>query len=507
MRKFPCGLFAVTALMVLVILTAGLLASGAVTPAYAQSVGDASLWDAPDEAGNAELRLYFFWSLRCPHCREAHPFVSELSSTFPWLVVEDREISTSTDNARLYEQLAAEVGERAQYVPAFLFCGQMIVGYDHADTTGAQLVEALSACQAQTQARYDAMRAPPVALDVEEAAHAALAEPANAGAPAAADPPIATVTLPLLGAVALANVSLPLFTVIVAGMDAFNPCAFFVLMFLLSLLVHTHSRRRMLLIGGLFVLVSGLLYFVFMGALLNVFLWAGELRGVTLVAGLLAVGMALLNIKDFFWFKQGPSLSIPEGAKPGLFQRMRTIVQTGRLPAMLASTVLLAIAANSYELLCTSGFPMIYTRALTLHQLPQSAFYGYLALYNLVYVLPLLIIVAVFAQRLGARKLTEREGRALKLLSGTMMGLLGILLIVAPDRLGNPVVAILLMAAAVGVTWLGVKLYPADDAERPLHGKTNSHPETRQGAKPTKHIGRRGAGSAAHRPRAKAHPR
>lgn len=506
MRKFLCGLYATTALIVLVILTTGLLASGAAPPASAQSIGDPSLWDASDEEGNAQIRLYFFWSVHCPHCLEAHPFVDALQAQYPWLLLEDREVSASRDNAQLYQQVAAAVGEQAQYVPAFVFCGQMIVGYDHADTTGAQLVEALSACQAQTQARYDAMRAPPVALDVEEAAHAALAQPANAGAPAAVDPSAAMITLPLLGAVALANVSLPLFTVIVAGLDAFNPCAFFVLLFLLSLLVHTNSRGRMLLIGGVFVLFSGLLYFIFMAALLNVFLWAGELKGVTLVAGLLAIGMALINIKDFFWFKQGPSLSIPEGAKPGLFQRMRTLVQTGRLPAMLASTVLLAIAANSYELLCTSGFPMIYTRALTLHQLPQPAFYGYLALYNLVYVLPLLIIVAIFAQRLGARKLTEGEGRALKLLSGTMMGLLGILLIVAPDRLGNPVLAILLMAAAVGVTWLGVKLYPADHAERPLHGKTNPHRETRQGAKPTKHIGRRGADSAAHRPRAKAHP-
>jgi hypothetical protein len=90
-------------------------------------------------------------------------------------------------------------------------------------------------------------------------------------------------------------------TVVLAGLDAFNPCAFFVLLFLLSLLVHAHDRRRMLLIGGVFVFFSGLIYFVFMAAWLNVcFCWLGELRFMTLLAGLLAVSIGGLNVKDFF---------------------------------------------------------------------------------------------------------------------------------------------------------------------------------------------------------------
>ena len=180
------------------------------------------------------------------------------------------------------------------------------------------------------------------------------------------------VTLPFVGALNVQQMSLPVFTGVLAGLDAFNPCAFFVLLFLLSLMVHARNRRRMLLIGAVFVFFSGLIYFVFMAAWLNVFLWIGELKFITLIAGLIAVGIALINIKDFFWFKQGVSLSIPESAKPGLYQRMRNLVRAGVMPAMLASTALLAIAANSYELLCTSGFPMVYTRVLTLSDLAQA---------------------------------------------------------------------------------------------------------------------------------------
>ena len=223
-------------------------------------------------------------------------------------------------------------------------------------------------------------------------------------------------------------------------------------------MVHAKNRKRMLLIGGVFVLFSALIYFVFMAAWLNVFLLIGELQMITLIAGIVAVIFALINIKDYFWFKQGVSLGIPDEAKPGLFKRMRGLVSAESLPAMLGGTIVLAVAANSYELLCTSGFPMVYTRALTLTDLTTAQFYGYLTLYNLIYIIPLLIIVALFAVRFGSRKLSENEGRVLKLLSGIMMLSLGITLVFAPEALNNPVTAIGLLLMTLIVTFVIVQL-------------------------------------------------
>ncbi|HET9694946.1 MAG TPA: hypothetical protein VFP48_11220, partial [Steroidobacteraceae bacterium] len=231
---------------------------------------------------------------------------------------------------------------------------------------------------------------------------------------------------------------------------AFNPCAFFVLLFLLSLLVHAKSRTRMAIVGGTFVLFSGVVYFVFMAAWLNVFLIAGELRVITFVAGLVALFVAILNVKDYFWFKAGPSLSIPESAKPGLFKRMREVVTTGEMGPMLVGTVLLAIVANSYELLCTAGFPMVYTLTLTrAHELATWQYYAWLAIYNVIYVIPLLVIVVVFTKTMGARKLSESEGRLLKLISGCMMLGFALVLLFAPSMLTNALVSIGVLALAV----------------------------------------------------------
>jgi hypothetical protein len=211
------------------------------------------------------------------------------------------------------------------------------------------------------------------------------------------------------------------------------------------------------------VFFSGLVYLLFMDAWLNVFLVLGEVRAVTVVAGAVALVVGALNVKDFFWLGAGPSLSIPESAKPDLYRRVRGIVNAGRPAALVAGTVALALAANSYELLCTAGFPMVYTRILTLNGLSSWGYYGYLALYNLIYVVPLALIVTVFTVTLGARKLSEDEGRLLKLASGMMMLGLGALLLVAPEQLSTlPAALGVLVAAGLG----SALLWAADRARR-----------------------------------------
>ena len=434
----------VTALIALLLALAPL-------PAQAQTGPQYTPWYELKD-GEAQVHLYFFWSKTCPHCQHAHPFVMALPQQYPWLTLHSLELTEHPENVEQYARMAAALGEQAQYVPAFFVCGTMTAGYDDHDTSGAALVQSLERCHAAALAELPAQGAALAAnqsLDREGGVDAAAAPSA---APIAAPAVVPAISLPLIGALDAQSLSLPVFTVVVAGLDAFNPCAFFVLMFLLSLMVHAGSRKRMALIGGVFVLTSGLLYFVFMAAWLNIFLVVGELALITTIAGLVAIFIALINIKDFFWFKQGVSLSIPESAKPGLYQRSRSLLKASSLPAMLAGTAVLALAANSYELLCTSGFPMVYTRTLTLQDLPPAAFYGWLAIYNVVYVLPLLLIVGVFTARFGARKLSEEEGRVLKLLSGLMMLLLGLVLVIAPALLNDVTTALGLLAVTLLLT-------------------------------------------------------
>ena len=224
--------------------------------------GGDDLWHSRDAAGGVRIKLYVFRSETCPHCARAEPFIRDLAERQAWLDVDSREVTRSAANLELFGLLAARTGEAIRGVPAFFVCGEMIVGFDNAAGIGREVEDRAVDC------------------------HARLVE--GASSPSAEAPPGARIDIPLLGTLDAAALSLPVLTLVLGGLDAFNPCAFFVLLFLLSLLVHARSRVRMALVGGIFVVFSGLLYFVFMAAWLNLFLVLEEVAVITAVAGAVA---------------------------------------------------------------------------------------------------------------------------------------------------------------------------------------------------------------------------
>ena len=252
---------------------------------------------------------------------------------------------------------------------------------------------------------------------------------------AASDSETDTIDLPFLGQFSAGEMGLPLFTFVVGLIDGFNPCAMWILVFLLSVLVNIKDRRKILLIAGTFVFVSGLAYFAFMAAWLNVFMLIGIARPAQVILGLLAIIIGVVNVKDFFAFKKGVSFSIPESAKPGLYRRVREIVSAQYLTAALGGVIVLAVVVNMVELLCTAGLPALYTQILTMQDLPTWKNYAYLALYILAYMLDDTILFAIVVATLSHRRLQEREGRWLKLVSGVVILALGLVMILRPEWL------------------------------------------------------------------------
>lgn len=383
-----------------------------------------------------ETVIYLFWGKGCPHCAAEKDFLKELEEKYPKLEVEYYEIYHNQGNRELFKKIAGSYGCEAKGVPTTFIGDEYLVGYSSDETTGKKIEGMIKKC-------------------LEEECINPIEKLESRDEQCVGNE---TVEVPLIGEINSSEMSLPIFTMVLGGIDGFNPCAFFVLFFLLSMLIYAQSRRRMLLIGGTFVFFSGLIYFLFMAAWLNLFLLIGQLQIITIVAGIVALVFALINIKDFFFSKKGVSLTIPEEAKPKLFRRMRNLLKAESLLSMVAGTVVLAIAANTYELLCTAGFPMVFTRILTLNNLSVLEFYSYLILYNVVYIIPLAFIVLMFTITLGVRKLTEEQGEILKLVSGLMMLFLGSVLIINPSLLSNVVFSIGILGLALMTAFLIVNL-------------------------------------------------
>jgi hypothetical protein len=256
-----------------------------------------------------------------------------------------------------------------------------------------------------------------------------------------------------VGDMNISGLSLPILTIILGGLDSFNPCAFFILIFLLNLLLFARSRKRMLLIGGVFIFFSGLLYMIFMFILFETFiLTKTHVAIITVLAGGIAVVLGAINIKDFFFFKKGASLSIPDDKKPKIYKQMRSLVKHPQITAVLIGTIVLAGTVNFYELLCTLGLPLVFTKQLASYNLTNIQYYSYIVLYNIIYVIPLIIIVLIFVITLGKRKLTEWHGQIMKLETGIMLFFFGLLFIIDYRLLENIIAPIVLLLSSLGAT-------------------------------------------------------
>ena len=337
----------------------------------------------------------------CPHCEAAKIFLDELRREQPSLHIALHDIAEDPAARQRLITLVQERGITTVGVPTFLIGTELIIGFQSSETTGAEI-----------RAKLD-RKAPGVALP----------------------PMMESIETRWLGRLRVHDLGLPLFTVLIGLLDGFNPCAMWVLLFLLSLLVNLQDRWKMALIAGTFVVVSGLFYFAFMAAWLNMFLLIGLSRAVQIGLGGIALFMGAVNVKDFFALHRGISLSIPESAKPGLYARIRRILQAEHLTGAVAGVILLACLVNTIELLCTAGFPALYTQLLTMQQLPTWQYYGYLGLYNLAYILDDGLMVTIAVVTLSRTKLQERAGRWLKLTSGVVMAGLGAVLVLQPEWL------------------------------------------------------------------------
>lgn len=353
------------------------------------------------QAGEPVQDLEVFVRAGCPHCEAAKVFLDVLRRERPSLRIAIYDVAENSAARQRLAMLASERGIAHIGVPTFLIGTELIVGFLSAETTGTEI-----------RARLD-QRAQGAVLPTA----------------------VESIQTKWFGALRVRDLGLPFFTIAIGLLDGFNPCAMWVLLFLLSLLVNLQDRQKMALIAGTFVLVSGLVYFAFMAAWLNMFLLIGLSRPVQVGLGGIAIFIGAVNMKDFFALHHGITLSIPESAKPGLYARVRGILQTEHLAGAIAGIVVLAGLVNLVELLCTAGFPALYTQILTMQQMPSWEYYGYLGLYNLAYIFDDSLMVMIAVVTLSRRKLQERAGRWLKLVSGIVMAGLGGLLLMKPNWL------------------------------------------------------------------------
>lgn len=367
-----------------------------------------------------------FWGEGCPHCAKAKLALEGLQENYPTLQLDFFEVYNSATNLALMRETAEKYGFQAPGVPLIFIGDQYWIGWS--DTIQKEVEQAIK----------DGVKGKTTIVTVEGD----------------------MISLPLIGQINLQNQSSLVSTLLIALIDGVNPCSVWVLSMLLALTLHTGSRKKVFAIGLIFLTITAFVYALFITGLFTILKIASFTKWIQVIVAFISLFFAIVNIKDYFWYKEGVSFTINESKKPGIFQRMRRVIDASEsFWGMAGATAVLAAGVSLVEFSCTAGFPVLWTNLLTAQQVAPLVFLGLLLVYMIIYQLDEMAIFFTAVFSLKASKLEEKHGRILKLIGGMLMLTLAIVMLIRPSLMSDLRQSLIVFAVAFGATLLVLLLH------------------------------------------------
>ena len=395
----------------------------------------ASAQASPDRA-QGDVNLYFFWGDGCPHCEDEKLFLDVLIKEYPQVKILDYEVWYDKDNQEILKKAGEVMGFKPQGVPITIIGERMWVGFR--EQYEQEMRAAVASCIANACiSPLDAeILAPPVTPEIIENSDQ-------------------VITLPFFGEIDLGKQSLAVSTLIIGFVDGFNPCSLWVISVLLALTLTSGSRTKVITVGLTYLIVTTIVYSLFILGVFTLFSYIGYLKWIQVIVALVAIGFGLVNMKDYFWYKEGVSFTISDKHKPKLYKNMRDSVVTPRsLIGLIGTTAVMAAGVSLIEFSCTAGFPVIWSNIMIANKVSPLYFALLLGLYMLIYLLDEIGVVAVASITMKAARVEEKHGRLLKLISGTIMLALGIVMLIDPTIMNTLSSSLVVFAIALALTAL-----------------------------------------------------
>jgi len=400
----------------------------------------AFLFFAPNafaQTQSSSVNLYFFWGDGCPHCAREKPFLEKLENRYSNLKVHRFEVWYNSENQKLFLEVGKKLKTDVSGVPFTVIGKDYIVGYFNDETTGKEIEDKVLYCSQN--------ECPDVVGEILGTSKPAVeekpkpkeeAQPKQATQAAQLEKETSRkINLPIFGEIDPKNFSLPALTIIIGALDGFNPCAMWTLLFLISLLLGMKDRKRMWILGSAFIIASASVYFLFMAAWLNLILFLGFIVWVRILIGLVALVGGGYNLRKYFSSKESGCEVVGDEQRQKVFEKLKAFTQKQQFWLALGGIILLAAAVNLVDLVCSAGFPAVYTQILALSNLARWQYYFYLSLYIFVFMLDDIFVFFAAMITLQMVGVTTKYTRASHLVGGILMVIIGFLLIFKPGIL------------------------------------------------------------------------
>lgn len=400
-----------------------------------------------------EVVIEYYYGEECPVCAITGPALDQIAAGHPGVRLEKHEVWHDDAGRDLLERRAEAYNVEVTGVPVIFIGERTWIGFREG-STDQELVDAVEACQEQGCADPAAVDLPKGRSGLTEVGE--LCGSTEGGSlECGPQEQEQTLDVPLLGPVSLSEQSLFVSTALIALVDGVNPCSIWVLTVLIALTLNSGSRRRTVIVGITFITVTAAIYALFIAGLFTVFTVVSFAPWIRVLVALVALFFAVINIKDYFFFKKGLSFTIADKDKPGIYRGMRKVMAQGdNLPALIGATAVLAAGVSLVEFGCTAGFPVLWTNILTTHGVGPGLFVALLLVYMLIYQLDEFIIFGTAVVTLRASRLQETQGRVLKLVGGMLMLALALVMLFAPELMSGMTSSLVVFAVAVAAAGL-----------------------------------------------------
>ncbi len=357
------------------------------------------------EKEEGKVNIYFFHGQECPHCASEIEFLKLLETRYEGKYnIYYYETWHNQENKELMLQAKKIMGDTASAAVPYTVIGEVsFIGYS--ESVGEKIeLNLKNYLEIISEEEYL------VNKDKEN--------------------------IPLLGEVDIKDVSIGLVAVILGFVDGFNPCAMWVLLFLINMLIGMHDRKKMLIIGFVFLFTSGFMYFLFMLGITNILTYI-SLPLIRSIIGVIALIVGSYNVYRFFKERKEDAGChvVDEKKRKKIFTRIKKFTQEKNLLLALGGVIILAISVNIVELACSSVFPATFAEILAVNNVTGLMKIIYLLVYTLFYMIDDLVVFTIAVATLQLSTASSKYGKYSSIVGGIIMLLVGLLLIIKPEWL------------------------------------------------------------------------
>lgn len=370
-----------------------------------------------------ELNIYLFYGDKCPHCAELEKLLEQYLDDNKNVILNKYEVWSNKENQEKYKEVQKILNDYSNGVPYLIIGNNVITGYD-SEITPERIKNTIT-----YYSNFDYKDKVGIYLGTTTEEEENLKEDGKKYEDA-------EVNIPILGKKKSKEVPILLSTILIGLVDGFNPCAMWILIFLISMLLGMKNVKRKWALGITFLLSSALVYFLFLISWLNLAVFLNNIILIRMGISIIAVFFGILTILKFFFVKEDDGCEVVDkSGRKKIINSIKKIIKEKSFILALFGIVVLAASVNVIELLCSLGLPVMFTQILTINEVSKTAQIIYSLIYVFFFLIDDIVVFTIAMKTLEIKAISNKFGKYSHLIGGIIMLIIGFLMIYKPEWL------------------------------------------------------------------------